>query len=260
MRCLLAIHGSRRGATIDTLDSLMPLVEGVQCDVVIAAPEEWDIPCLMLGKYSGEIDPAMFGFRLLGLVHGCLQSGRKYDVVILTDDRCLGISGAPLREGFKAWFEDGQLGAVGVEDEHQRYIPFNKLAPTLASWDVRYSGWKPNRPPFLGGFLLLGNRLISKLFEKGLLPPPQWKEWPTTFGDFINIMCEAFQIQGFPVGSPARPRNPLFVAGEDPEGRRIIAPQLLREEFMVFHPIDRVYGPTEQELRSGYKSLRAGRR
>jgi len=261
MRCLLAVHGTRRAATADTIDSLMPLLADVSCDVVVAAPEAWDLPCLTLGNYQADqLSQEMYGFRLLALLHGCIQSGRQYDVVLLTDDRCLGISGAPLKQGLKLWFEDHGLGAVGVADEHQRYAPFAKFAPLLARWDVRYAGWKPNRPPFLGGVLLLGKPLVTKLYSQGLLPPPQWREWPTTFGDFVSVMCEAFKLPSFSVGTPANPRNPLFVAGVDPEGRRLISPQLLREEFMIYHPVDQVYGPSEHELRAGYKNLRAGRR
>lgn len=259
MRCLLAVHGSKLANTQDTIDSLLPLFNGAVCDVVVAAPEQWDLGVLTVGMYSGELDPRNYGFRLLALVNACWQANRTYDMVVLTDDRCLALTNASLIAGFRTWFEQSHLGLVGVADEHQRYMPFEKYASALWHWGLPYGGWKPNHPPLLGGVLFFGRTLLQKMFDKGLMPGRDWQQWPTTFGDYAMIVASALKEEVFPVGTSARPRMPLFVAGEDVDGRKIVAPNLLRPEFAIFHPLDSVYGVSEYELRNAYKERREGR-
>ena len=121
MRCLLAVHGSDRGRTQDTIDSLLPLFNGVACDIVVAAPEQWDMGVLTVGRYSGELAPDRYGFRLMALAHSCWSANRTYDVVVFTDDRCLAISAQSLHFALQSWFEKGKLGVVGVADEYPRY-------------------------------------------------------------------------------------------------------------------------------------------
>lgn len=259
MKCLLAIHGTSQGATQDTLDSLLPLMNGAACDVVVAAPEEWSLGVMTVGKYSGELDPRNYGFRLLSLVNACYQSRRTYDCVILTDDRCLGVSRNTLLNGLKLWFEQHNLGAIGVLDDCPRYVSFEKHAPCLAEWGLPFASWRPSSPPLLGGFLLMNGKLVQKMFDQALLPPPGWQQWTTTFGDYLSIVTQVLKFEVFGVGTGLRHRLPLFVAGDDTDGRLLVSPTVLRSEFMIYHPIDKVYGVTAQELRNAYKELREGR-
>lgn len=256
MRCLLAVHGNRKNATRDTIDSLLPMLNGIACDVVVAAPEKWTMGVLQLGVYTNKVPYQLQGFRLLNLLQQSVDSGRDYDFVILTDDRCLGMTTQSFLPAAKMWFEDHSCWLVGVQDEITRRVPFDHTIPFLAQHGMRYASWRPKLPPVMDGFVLLGKPAVQALFDATLLPPQDWQNWPSTCGDFLSLAVASMDGYQLGIGTTAQPQVPMFIAGFDDAYRRFVPPHLLREEFMIYHPVDRVYGYTEEQLRGGFKTRR----
>lgn len=193
------------------------------------------------------------GFKQLAALGRAVRSGISFDLAMLWADDVL-----LLRPGIDVWaaaqLRANLAGILGVASESTYSGWFMKCASHFERWRLPYATHDNGDRPVQDELCFLTWELVQALFERNLLPPPEWALWPLSAGTCLSWASQMLGYSQIAWGRQDRPALPLLVDASPTT--RLTTPTLLSPELYAFGSVRRVRGYDEQELRDWAAAIR----
>ena len=201
--------------------------------------------------------PELAGFRRMAVLQEVINIGTSFQCAWLLSDDTL-----PIRPGLDRvilqTMREQNAGLLGVADRHDYNDAFVFCTSLFAEWGLPFERWQTGTAVPIDGFVVLSQALVLALFRKQLLVPEGIERWSLPWGVYISWVSQLLGYYQHLQGSVDRPVPPIY-ADVTPGCRLSPPPHILSDEFLLYHSLRQVRGFNEEEIRLGYRKLRAGR-
>lgn len=194
------------------------------------------------------------GFQQLAALHYAIDRGWQFQqAMLLTDDTL--ITGKEIDRWTLASIEKS-VGFLGVEDRYSHDDAYGRVANLFAEWDIPYETWDPTPKVPSDKFLVISQEMLKQMFQRGLLAPEEPERWPLPFATYISWVGQILGFYQGLCGHVDKQQPPLYI--NPAKGNRCApAPHILKDTFAVYYSLRNVPAYNEEELRTGYRRIRA---
>jgi hypothetical protein len=198
------------------------------------------------------------GFKTYEGIRWAMDRGLKFVACLSVDDDAM-----PIGRGLDDWalplMERTAIDLLGVEDRVSYQQNWRAICEALARWipEARNPKWVDDLRPegvfFAVNWMSYG--LCQAMHERSLLVPAgcnNWRTWPDVYITYVAQLLGFYTVLH---GHMDDPKPPLY-ANHRNHMRFAPDPRILRESFLIYHPIRFVAKHGEEELRRHYAALR----
>lgn len=196
------------------------------------------------------------GFHRAAGLKWAIDQGIAYRQVVMLSDECL-ILTQPLDTFFLEHTQKDNVGLIGIRARKTYEDEWRDAQSQMFEWRLPIEQWE--RPPVsvVDDVLVLAGRFVGPLYQKGLLVPEGCEKWPGTYGSYMSWLCHLLGFYTISWGYEDKPLPPLYF--NRCQGQYLPPPHLLKQQFLVFGPVNGVMNYSEGDLRELYKQQRGER-
>lgn len=200
------------------------------------------------------------GFKNLEAVRYALDAGVDFKVCLSVDDDAF-----PIGQGLDAWalptMERTAIDLLGAQDRVTYQNEWKKICGTLARWipEANNPQWIEDISPqgVFFAVIWLSRSFCDELARRGLLVPPGYEQWWTWPDVYLSYVAQLLGFYTVTWGHMDAPKAPIY-ANHRNHVRSAPEPRILREEFLIYHPLRYVNQYDEETIRRWYERVRRG--
>lgn len=200
------------------------------------------------------------GFKNLEAIQWALEAGVDFEVCLSVDDDAF-----PIGRGVDDWavptMARTAIDLVGAQDRVSYQNDWRRICGALARWipEARNPQWIDDVTPqgIFFAIVWMSRQLCDEMRRRDILVPPGYDQWGTWPDVYISYIAQLLGFYTVCWGHMDAPRAPIY-ANHRNHVRSAPEPRILRDDFLLYHPLRYVNHYDEETLRRWYAALRAG--
>jgi hypothetical protein len=244
----------RRPHAIVAVDDIRPLDEPVETGT---SPYGEGIHYIIPSRIAKN-QKRLSGFKNFEGIHWALDVGVDFTVCMSVDDDAF-----PIGSGIDDWAVPTMgrtaIDLLGVQDRVSYQNQWRQICETLARWipEAKNIHWIEDVVPQGVFFAVtwLSRQFCDALYSRGILVPKGCEEWWTWPDVYVSYVAQLLGFYTVTWGHMDAPRAPVY-ANHRHHVRSAPDPRILRDDFLVYHPLRYVNQYDEESLRRWYAQVR----